>query len=417
MFVAKSLQARPAGLGLAIATVLMMCALAGCKKEQAAATADTAATPAASQATAPPQQAVSAQVAAMGADQLREAASAALKEQRLYAPAGNNAMEYYLALRDKQPNDPAVASALTDLMPYTLIATEQSIARDDFIEAQRLYALMEKTDPTAPALPRLKQGIAGGQASLAQRTAEAATKTEEDAKKQADLEKQRLADQQKAQQEAAQKLAAQQAADQQAAARRPPPTSAPPTSVRPTSAPRSNAPRPSRRRRNRRRPAPPPPRSELRAISTPQPKYPPDAYRSGTSGEVEVEFTVGPDGSVTGGAGGAGDPAAGVRPRSAVGGEALALPAGRFAGDDAAHDRVQRRAVDRAAAEVRSDKEKARRCRAFFMRRRCRSGRNRQLLLVVTAGRREPQQARPGRGRRRNTPPIPAARSPRCGSP
>ena len=87
MFVAKSLQARPAGLGLAIATVLMLCTLAGCKKEQAAATADTAATPAASQATAPPAQAVSAQVAAMGADQLREAASAALKEQRLYAPA------------------------------------------------------------------------------------------------------------------------------------------------------------------------------------------------------------------------------------------------------------------------------------------------------------------------------------------
>src|SRR5207342_169991 len=196
--------------------------------------ADTAATPAASQATAPPAQAVSAQVAAMGADQLREAASAALKEQRLYAPAGNNAMEYYLALRDKQPNDPAVASALTDLMPYTLIATEQSIARDDFVEAQRLYALMEKTDSTAPAL----------KAAADQRAAD-----------------QRAADQRAAQQRAA----AQPAATQPAAA----------TSTASAS-------------------------QQLRAISTPQPKYPPDAYRSGTSGEVEVEFTVGPDGSVTG---------------------------------------------------------------------------------------------------------------------
>jgi protein TonB len=274
MFVAKSLQARPAGLGLAIATGLMLCALAGCKKEQAVAPADSATTAAATQATAPPQQAVSDQVAAMGADQLREAASAALKEQRLYAPAGNNAMEYYLALRDKQPNDPAVASALTDLMPYTLIATEQSIARDDFIEAQRLYALMEKTDPTAPALPRVKQGIASGQASLAQRTADAATKTEADSKKQAELEKQRLADQQKAQQDAAQKLAAQQAADQQAAAQ-PAATQPAPTSTAAAS-------------------------QQLRPISTPQPKYPPDAYRSGTSGEVEVEFTVGADGAVTG---------------------------------------------------------------------------------------------------------------------
>ena len=300
MFVAKSLQARPAGLGLAVATVLMMCTLAGCKKEQAAATADTAATPAASQATAPPQQAVSAQVAAMGADQLREAASAALKEQRLYAPAGNNAMEYYLALRDKQPNDPAVSSALTDLMPYTLIATEQSIARDDFIEAQRLYALMEKTDSTAPALPRLKQGIASGQASLAQRTAEAATKTEEDTKKQAELEKQRLADQQKAQQEAAQKLAAQQTADQQAAAQK--------AAADQAAAQKAAADQRAAQQRAAAQPAATQPAAtstasasqQLRAISTPQPKYPPDAYRSGTSGEVEVEFTVGPDGSVTG---------------------------------------------------------------------------------------------------------------------
>jgi periplasmic protein TonB len=299
MFVAKSLQARPAGLGLAIATVLMLCTLAGCKKEQAVAPADTAATAAASQATAPPQQAVSAQVAAMGADQLRESASAALKEQRLYAPAGNNAMEYYLALRDKQPNDPAVASALTDLMPYTLIATEQSIARDDFIEAQRLYALMEKTDPTAPALPRLKQGIASGQASLAQRTAEAATKTEEDAKKQVDLEKQRLAEQQKAQQDAAQKLAAQQAVDQQAAAKA--------AADQRAADQRAADQRAAQQRAAATQPAATQPAAtstasasqELRAISTPSPKFPPEAYRAGTSGEVQVEFTVGPDGSVT----------------------------------------------------------------------------------------------------------------------
>ena len=187
-------------------------------------------------------------------------------------------------------------------MPYTLIATEQGIARDDFIEAQRLYALMEKTDPTAPALPRLKQGIASGQASLAQRTTDAATKTEEDTKKQAELEKQRLVDQQKAQQDAAQKLAAQQASDQQAAAQKAAAdkiaadkaaadqraaqqrAAAQPAAATPPAAARSTATGASQ---------------ELRAISTPQPKYPPDAYRSGTSGEVEVEFTVAPDGSVS----------------------------------------------------------------------------------------------------------------------
>ena len=212
----SKLDPRRPGIRFA-AGVMLVCALAACKQDNSAGQAAPAAgQPAAAAAPAPA--AVSSQVAAMGVDQLREAASAALREQRLYAPAGDNAMEYYLALRDKSPNDPAVASALTDLMPYTLIATEQSINRDDFAEAQRLYALMEKTNPQAPALPRLKQSIADAQASLAQRTADATARTEQDAKKQAELEKQRLADQQKAQQLAAQQLAVQQAADAKAAA-------------------------------------------------------------------------------------------------------------------------------------------------------------------------------------------------------
>jgi protein TonB len=230
----------------------------------------------------------------MGAEQLREAASAALREQRLYAPAGNNAMEYYLALRDKSPNDPAVASALTDLMPYTLIATEQSITRDDFTEAQRLYALMEKTNPKAPALPRLKQTIADAQASLAQRTAEAAAKTDADAKKQADLEKQRLADQQKAQQQAAQQLAVQQAADAKAAADK--------AAADKAAADKAAADRAAAQRAAQQQSAPAQAAAtsnELRPISTPAPSYPREAYRDGTAGEVQVEFTVGTDGSVT----------------------------------------------------------------------------------------------------------------------
>ncbi|MEW6385094.1 MAG: energy transducer TonB, partial [Pseudomonadota bacterium] len=36
----------------------------------------------------------------------------------------------------------------------------------------------------------------------------------------------------------------------------------------------------------------------LRPISTPAPRYPAEALRSGTSGEVLVEITVGTDGSV-----------------------------------------------------------------------------------------------------------------------
>jgi protein TonB len=167
--------------------VAMGVALAACNKSEGPTTAGTA-TSATTAAVAAPPPAVSEAVAAMSADQLREAASAALREQRLYAPAGNNAMEYYLALRDKAPSDPAVASALTDLMPYALIATEQSIQREDFAESQRLYALMEKTDATAPALPRLKQTIAQQQQAVAARAEQDQVKTEEDAKRQAELE-------------------------------------------------------------------------------------------------------------------------------------------------------------------------------------------------------------------------------------
>jgi protein TonB len=283
------------------AGVLLACALVACKKESAPA-GQAASSPEqqkAAQPAKPPAEAVSAQVSAMGAEQLREAASAALRDQRLYAPAGNNAMEYYLALRDKSPNDPAVASALTDLMPYTLIATEQSINRDDFDEAQRLYALMEKTDPKAPALPRLKQSIADAQASFAQRTAEAAARTEEEAKRQADLQKQRLAEQQKAQQEAAQQLAAQQAADAKAAADK---AAADKAAAEKAAADRAAAERAAAQRATQPQNAPAQAAAtsnELRPISTPAPSYPREAYREGTSGEVQVEFTVGTDGSVT----------------------------------------------------------------------------------------------------------------------
>ncbi|MDQ3229486.1 MAG: energy transducer TonB, partial [Pseudomonadota bacterium] len=204
--------------------LLVLCALSACKKDpETAPGAAAPGTPAAAQAV-PPQQAVSARVQAMSAEQLREAAGTALNEQRLYAPAGNNAMEYYLALRDKQPNDPAVSSALTDLQPYALIATEQSIGRDDFVEAQRLYALMDKADPKAPALPRLKTSIATAQQAFAQRAVDEVAQTEEDAKRQAELEKTRLAEQQAAQQQAAAQLAAQQ----RAAAAAPPPAAAAP---------------------------------------------------------------------------------------------------------------------------------------------------------------------------------------------
>ena len=272
----------------------LIVALAACSKDEQAGTEATTTAPAAAPAAAPPAPAVSAQVQAMSAEQLREAATKALGENRIYAPGGDNAMEYYLALRDKLPSDPAVASALTDLMPYTLIATEQSIGREDFVEAQRLSALLEKADPKAPALPRLKQTIANAQLAVAARTETEKTKEVTAAETKA-LEDQRLAQQAEQQRAAATALATQQ---QQEAARAA-------EAERVATAQREAAAAAQREAAARTTPtatpaaARPAASSALKVVSSPSPRYPPEALRAGTAGEVLVEITIGTDGSVT----------------------------------------------------------------------------------------------------------------------
>ncbi|HEY5852198.1 MAG TPA: energy transducer TonB [Lysobacter sp.] len=280
------------------AVLAIACALVACQKEEpaqpsAAAPATTAAAPAVT-----PDTAVSAKVTAMTADQLREAARKAYAENRLYAPAEDNAVEYYLALRDKAPGDAAVSSALTDLLPMTVIAIEQSVNREDFTEAQRLSALLEKADAQHPALARLKASVAAQQEAVGKRAAQQQLTAEDEAKRKVELEQKRVEDQKKQQEDAAKLLASQNAkvaadkvaadkaaadkaaadkaaADERAAEQRA--ATARQTAAAPASA---NA-------------------SDLRPLSMPPPRYPPEALRAGTSGEVQVEFTVGTDGSVT----------------------------------------------------------------------------------------------------------------------
>jgi protein TonB len=294
-FEARPLR-RPATLQfIAVLTAGLM--LAACGKEQPAEQA--AAPTATTTAPAPtPATAVSSQVAAMTADQLREAASKAYSENRLYAPAGDNAVEYYLALRDKSPADAAVASALTDLLPMTVIAIEQSVNRDDFSEAKRLSALLEKADGQHPALARLKASIAAQEATAAQR-AQALT-AEEEAQRQKELEEKRLADQKKQQEDAARKLAAKENADKAAADK----AAADKAAADQAAADRQAAERTAAERRaaDQRSTAAAtsaPSASDLRPISMPAPKFPAEALRAGTSGSVLVEYTVGTDGTVT----------------------------------------------------------------------------------------------------------------------
>ena len=290
-YVKKSVVAR----ARLVAPALLLITLAACSGKDETAAPAAAGTPAAKPApvAAPAAPAVSAQVQSMGTAQLRESASQALRDNRMYAPAGNNAMEYYLALRDKTPDDASVKSALTDLLPYTLIAAEQNLAREDFEEGQRLIALIEKVDPNAPALPRLRQGVSRGVEVAALRTTEEADR----AKREAEAKTKQQADQRTREAEAARQIAAQQDA-------------ARPEAPRPADTAREDAERQASARREAeqrqqqaaaqqaaaaRQPAAP----ALRPVSTPAPRYPTDALRAGTSGEVLVEITVGTDGSVT----------------------------------------------------------------------------------------------------------------------
>ncbi len=292
------------GLAPVVLAVAVACALGACKKEPAA--ADTAASTTAQQAPAPtPASVVSASVNAMTVDQLRSEASKAYGENRLYAPAGNNAMEYYLALRDKAPADAGASSALTDLMPMTVIATEQGIAREDFAEAKRLAAMIEKSDARHPALARLKSSIASSETAATQRVEAQKLTAEEEAKRQEEVIKKREEEQRKQQEQqrllvatpasvqpstAEQAAAAAEAQRQQAAAaeaERQRVAAAAAEQQRQQAAANNPAPAPARAS------------SELRVISQAGPRYPKAAERAGVAGSVLVEFTVATDGSVS----------------------------------------------------------------------------------------------------------------------
>lgn len=251
---------------------------------------------------------------------LRRQAAKAMAEQRLYSPSADNALEHYLALREKRPDDAMVLSALTDLMPYVMIAIEQEIAHRDISEARRLYGLMVRVDPQAPALPRLDEAINGAQAKLV--AAAAALESSPPAEPAIQIR-----DRAPARRETPAAAKASPAANPKPEPKAPPPVS--PSPLAPAVAPvdedrvtavdveprrrasdrgaSSSSPAPSQAKPKgvEKAPSSPAPPSAtpaavptLRALRTPAPEYPPGALGSGVSGKVVVEFTVTPQGGV-----------------------------------------------------------------------------------------------------------------------
>lgn len=238
---------------------------------------------------------------ALGTDELRQSARVAYNENRLYAPAGDNAVEYFLALRERPEGEVAASSGLIDLLPLTVIAAEQSVSREDFEEAARLVALLERAEPTHPALNRLRESISARRQAAAERLEQEQVTAEEQARRQAEIERERDAEQQRQQEQAAAALARRQAVEaeeaeeaeqaeqqrlaQQAAAER----------AEREAAERRAAEEAERRAAAAARPT----AADLRPVSMPSPQFPRDALRTGRAGEVQVEFTVGTDGAVS----------------------------------------------------------------------------------------------------------------------
>lgn len=210
-------------------------------------------------------------------------AAQALAENRMLAPAGDNAIEHYLAARAEAGERTRAQAALSELQPYVLIAAEQAIARGDAGEAKRLQGLIERIDGQAPALPRLEASVA---ALLREQALQAAA---------ADAA---------AAQPALSPTSSTLGASPAQTARPPAPAVAAAPVVRAPDIVPSPAPIPARQEEA---PAISPPvvRSRVvqesrtpRLLQDAQPRYPLPALRARVEGQAEVAFTIQPDGSV-----------------------------------------------------------------------------------------------------------------------
>jgi protein TonB len=213
-------------------------------------------------------------------DQLYKEARVAMGENRMVAPPGNNALEYYLKISARQPDDSGATDALRELFPFATGSAEEQINQGNFDEATRIMNLLAKADPSNYTLTILRSKL--------------------DAKK-----KQTDREQQLAQQAAATAAAATAARAQTAAA---PPAATEAAATAPAGEATAAAAQKPKQVVATATPAPtaaPPPAPEpvgetrdVRVITPPRPSYPPAAARNRQDGWVEVEFVVAADGSV-----------------------------------------------------------------------------------------------------------------------
>jgi protein TonB len=281
-------------IALALIAVLYFFVFSGNKSAAPTAAAPGAKTPAAGTAPGAAPAASAEPVPELTKEQLLREASSALRDNRLVAPAGNNALEYYLRVLDKDAENRTAKDALREMFPIATGPVEQSINAGSLDEANRVINLLAKADPNNYTLTILR-----GKLDLKKKQVE---------REQAQQTAAAAAAAAKAQQTTAAGTAAQQAAAAAAAAA---PANVPPPAAAETQAPASSSTGTANAARNAPNnvatatlpaPAAAPAGGETRAaeiLKTSPPDYPPDAVRKRTEGWVEVEFTVTADGSVS----------------------------------------------------------------------------------------------------------------------
>jgi protein TonB len=238
------------------------------------------------------QQAAPVNVEAMSLNDLLTNARKAMNEQRVIAPAGNNAFEFYLDVLQKQPGNQTAADALRETFPFAASNVEQVINQRDFNEAQREIDLLAKVDPTNYTLTILRSKL-----DAQRKTLDEEQQKQLDAQRQADLAAQQkvATDKAAADKAAADKAAADKAAQEQAAltaakAKQQEADRVAATKAATSTQVAANTPSSSGGSGGETRDAIP--------VSSIRVQYPANALRNNLEGWVDVAFTVNADGSV-----------------------------------------------------------------------------------------------------------------------
>ena len=219
--------------------------------------------------------AVSPAVEGLSIDQLYREARKAMAEQRLVAPAGNNALEFYLAILEKDSTNSGASDALRELFPFASGTAEQEINRGDLDEANRIIDSLAKADPSNYTLTILRSKLEARRKLLEQQQAQAAAEAAAPATPAA--------------QPPVATAPPEPAPAAEASSTTTPPPTATPAPARPVPEP-AQTPAPAPRGESR----------EVQVVTPVAPNYPPQAARNREQGWVEVEFTVTAEGAVQG---------------------------------------------------------------------------------------------------------------------